>query len=361
MQGRRLVMRLAFLHDAAADGDAGLLQALHQAANDAAVATAVAADGGRQGNEFGLVLRAFRLRHGGRRAFAVQIKTPARFAAEETGVDHFLLQHGRREARIVEIGAEHGLRDGEIHVVADQVHQLEWAHAETARFAQHGIDGGRVARLLVQQAPAFRIERTGDAVDDEAGRRFRMHGVLAPGDRGVVDGGGDLLAGGQATDHFDQRHQRHGIKEVHADQAFRAAQLGGDGRHGNRRRVRRQDAVVADQRFEFGEQAALDVEIFHDGFHHQGAIAHVGQAAGCLQARRGGRRFVRRHAALFSQLRIHLADVGQRLAHGVRARVVQFDCVAGGRGHLRDAGAHGAAADDGDDTVVCQCAHISVP
>ena len=45
MQGGGFVHRLAFLRDAAADGDAGLLQALHQAANDAAVATAIAADG----------------------------------------------------------------------------------------------------------------------------------------------------------------------------------------------------------------------------------------------------------------------------------------------------------------------------
>src|SRR5206468_13015535 len=108
--------------------------------------------------------------------------------AQEAGVDEFLLQDRGGEARVAKISVEHRLRDGKIDVVADQVHQLEGAHAKTPAIAQYGVDGGRVGALLLQQAQRLGVERAGDAVDDEAGGRFRVHRVLAPVGRSGVDG-----------------------------------------------------------------------------------------------------------------------------------------------------------------------------
>ena len=69
--------------------------------------------------------------------------------------------------------------------MADHVHQLERAHAESAGLAHDGVDRGAVGRALVQQAQTFRIVGTRDAVDDETRRRLGMHRGLAPGGRGV--------------------------------------------------------------------------------------------------------------------------------------------------------------------------------
>jgi hypothetical protein len=301
------------------------------------------------------------LHHGFGCIVTVAIEAAARLAAEEAGVHQFLLQHRRRKALVAEIGRVHRLRDREIHVVADQVHQLEGTHAESPAVAHHGVQRRRIGGAFLQQAQRLGIVWAGDAVDDEARGRRRVHGVLAPGLRGGVDGVGNVLVSRQAADHFDQRHQRHGIKEVHADQAFGMAQWRRDRGDGNRGSVGREDAARVDDGFKVGEQGALDVEVFDDGFHHQRRIfylvqrVHGAQAFAC-EIRLGGA-----HAALLDQPGVDLADVRDGLACGFRTRVEQAYLVAAGRCHLRDAGTHGAAADDGNDAALCQCRHPYSP
>jgi hypothetical protein len=50
------------------------------------------------------------------------------------------------------------LRHREIDVVADHVHQLERAHAESARFAHDRVDGRGIRGALGQQAERLCIE-----------------------------------------------------------------------------------------------------------------------------------------------------------------------------------------------------------
>jgi hypothetical protein len=206
---------------------------------------------------------------------AVAVEAASRFTAEETGVHQLLLQDRGREARVAKIGLEHRLRDREIDVMADQVHQLERPHAEAAAVAHDRIQRGRIGRLFLQHAQRLGIIGTRHAVDDEARRGFRVHRILAPGFGGGVHGIGDCLVSRDAFDHFDQRHQRHRVKEVHADQALRPLQLRGDGRHRDRRGVGGEDAVRADDAFQLGEQGALDVHVFDDGFDHQRGVLQL--------------------------------------------------------------------------------------
>ena len=58
-----------------------------------------------------------------------------------------------------------------------------------------------------------------------------------------------------------------------------------------------------------------------------------------------------REPALCHLLAERLGDALLRRIAGAEARVVQLDAMAGERGDLRDAGAHRARADDGDDRI----------
>ena len=310
----------------------------------------------------GPLLRGLGLRLRRRHVIAVAVETAARLAAQEARIHQFLLHDGRREARVAVIGVEDGLRDGVIDVVADQVHQLERAHAEAAAVAHHRIDRGRVGGLFEQQAQPLRVIRTGHAVDDEAGRRLRVHRILAPGRGGRIDGVGGGLAGGDARDHFHQRHQRHRIEEVHAGEAFGALQFGTDRGDGDRRRVRGEDAVRPDDAFQVGEQGALDVEVFDHGFHHERGILRFVERAHRVHALAGEIRFRRAHAAFFDQPCQGFDYAGDGLVDGFRPGVEQPHGMSGHGRHLGDAGAHRAAADDGDDAVLVQClGHLTLP
>ena len=102
-----------------------------------------------------------------------------RLAPEAAAIDQRLLHQRGLIALVAEVGLEDRLRDQVVGVVADQVHQLARPHAE-AGAAQRAIELGRTAGLLLQQLQRLGVVRARDAVDDEAGRRLRMHRRLAP-------------------------------------------------------------------------------------------------------------------------------------------------------------------------------------
>jgi hypothetical protein len=217
------------------------------------------------------------------------------------------------------------------------------------------------AAPFLQQAQRLGVVRARHAVDDEAGRRLRVHRVLAPGFGGGVDGVGDGLVGGDAADHFDQRHQRHRIEEVHADQRSgrcRPAAMA----------VTEIDEVLVARmqsgptmpsssanrvRLTSRSSTTASTASAHPRF---ASVAHRQQAL----AREVG--LGRAHAALLDQLGEGLADGGDGLVDGARALVEQAHRVAGHGRDLGDAAAHGAAADHGDDAALVQCiGHVTPP
>src|SRR5437764_237964 len=68
-------------------------------------------------------------------AWRIIIEAAPGLAAEPPRLDQLLLDDRRGEARIAEIARMHTRGDGEIHVMADEIHELERAHAEAARLA----------------------------------------------------------------------------------------------------------------------------------------------------------------------------------------------------------------------------------
>jgi hypothetical protein len=86
------------------------------------------------------------------------------------------------------------------------------------------------------------------------------------------------------------------------------------------------------------------------------------RSASCSTAQAlAGRLAASAHLAFVGELAELGADAGDGLGGGVRAVVEQLDHMAGGGGHLGDAGAHGAGADHGDDGGGRGLAHAHSP
>ena len=88
----------------------------------------------------------------------VVVEAAAALAPQAPGRDHALLDRVRLEARLAEEGRVDRLRDGEVHVQADQVHQLEGAHAEAAGL-HAGVERRHRPAALAQDLERLAVER----------------------------------------------------------------------------------------------------------------------------------------------------------------------------------------------------------
>src|SRR5690606_36307946 len=77
--------------------------------------------------------------------FVVAVKPPPALAAQTSALDHALLDRMRPVARLLEVSFIHGARHIIVDVAADQVNQLEWAHAK-ADGAHQPVNGRHVGR-----------------------------------------------------------------------------------------------------------------------------------------------------------------------------------------------------------------------
>jgi hypothetical protein len=293
--------------------------------------------------------RRFELGRRRRRVGRVRVEAAPRLAAEKAGVHEFLLNQRRRVARIVEVRAEHRLGHREVHVVTDQVHQLERPHPEAAGVAHHGVDRRRRAALLVQHAQRLRVIRARDAVHDESRRRFRHHRPLAPRGGRVVQQLCDLRGRREPADHLDECHQRRRIEEVQAGHALRRAQAGCDRRDRDRRRVGGEHAALVDMAFERREDLALHVEPLGRRLDDQRGAGELGQRAHGADAAAGCVRLRRLEAAFLRKPRELRTNAGERLVARGLVEVVQQHGMTGRRRDLRDARAHRTCADHADE------------
>ena len=298
---------------------------------------------------FGASASAVGRRHRG--AFGVLVEAAPALAAEETGRDQLALDRRRRVARIVQHRFPHARRHREVHVEADQVHQLERPHAEAAGVAQDRVDRraawrrGRPASLQ-----RLAVVRARAAVDDEAGRGGRAHRHLAPGARGLDERIGDRGVGRQPADDLDQRQDRRRIEEVQPGHASGMLAAGGERGDRQRRGVAREDRVGVDHDLQVAQQVALGAEVLDDRLDHELRARAIARG---MDRRTGARP---RHAR--RPRRACPSRPACRRSHGCRAIASSAapmrasksrTAMARLRGDLRDARAHRAGADDGDD------------
>ena len=100
---------------------------------------------------------------------AVLVEAAAALASEPAFGDQLFLDRARPPAlRLAALGVE-GAGDAEVDVEADQVDQLERAHAEAAAEPADAVDRRRVGDPLGQHPQRLQREGAGEAVGDEAG------------------------------------------------------------------------------------------------------------------------------------------------------------------------------------------------
>ncbi len=293
----------------------------------------------------------------GLRAFAVVIEAAATLAPEKPTLDVLALQQRWQKSRVLVVGVEYRLGDGEIHVLTDQIHELERAHAEAATFLQRRVDGDDVRAAFLEHAQRLGVERPGDAVDDEPGRGARVYRVLAPGRGGGMHRLGDGGVGGDATDHLHELENGRGVEEMHAHQALGALEPRADGGHRDRGGVGGEDDVFAAECFKLAEYLLLDRQVLDDGLHHETRGGELGGSGHRPDAADDSVHLLAGHPAALDEPFHARAGALDAFLRGALGGVEEQHRVAGGGGYLGDAGAHGAGADDADGRVSGQCAH----
>ncbi len=277
----------------------------------------------------------------------VVVVAGGRLAPEPAGVGDAPLHLRRPIPRIAEEALEDGDSGGQVHVGADDVGKLERTESK-ADPAHGGIDRRHVGQAALEHPEGLKVVRALDAVDDEARGVGRDHRRLAHQARQVRDRVGDGRVGHRPGNHLDERHQRHRVEEMHADDACGVRRRRGDARHRQRARVGRQDGVGNRHRVEAAERVALEVEILRDRLDHH--LRH-------RQALEHGRRAEpanRGHQSVIGQLALlHLA--GQESADAIHGpigraghRIVEQHLEPCLRGNLGNARAHRAGPEDAD-------------
>ncbi len=190
---------------------------------------------------------------------------------------------------------------------------------------------------------AERLEVVGTlhAVDDESGRVGRDHRRLAEltrqqGDR-VSHGGVRRRSGND----FHQRHQRHGIEEMHADHPFRPHRGARDLCDRQGARVRRQYGRMRGSRVQPFERLPLELEVLGNRLDHQVGVGQVLESRHRSNAGHGDRGVIGADLLLLCLAVEEAADALACSLRGALDRVVNEHREPRFGHDLRDPRAHG--------------------
>ena len=146
---------------------------------------------------------------------------PAGLAAQATVCHELALELRWRVTFVAARLLPHRGPHGETHVLPDEIGELHRPHPETAELAHRPVDRGGIGNPGLDHPLGFAIERSGDPVDDEAGRGGAAHRGLAPSPHELNGRSQGLIGGLVPVDHLNQTHQRRRVEEVQPQHAFR--------------------------------------------------------------------------------------------------------------------------------------------
>ena len=155
-------------------------------------------------------------------------------------------------------------------------------------------------------------------------------------------------AGGQGPDHLDQLHQRHRIEEVQAAEAVGAPGAGGQLGDAQRRGVRREDGVLADDGFDLRVGLPLRLDVLDDRLDHQVAVGEIAVGGGARQPSEQLRLGLGGHLALGDAAVEELVDATQPLGQRLVVHLEHDRLEPRRRRDLRDPAAHQSATQHAD-------------
>ena len=279
---------------------------------------------------------------------AVLVVAAAGLAAEPARLHHPRLDRMGLPAWLVEALGVERLRDLEVDVDADQVGELERAHAETAADPDDPVDLLDVRYALAEQAQRLEAERPRHAVREESGsvggaNRLASHppGELRRECERVLRA---LIAG----HHLDQLDQHRRVEEMHADDALRV-------RHRRRDRGDREGGGVGGEHRPISahigqtpEQRALHLEVLGRRLDHELAPAEVLEQSRDAQPPAGDLRVRRAPSPALGALREPLAHAPLAGLERLRGGVVEVGLESAEAGELCDPRSHRPGAGDAD-------------
>src|SRR5579885_2246111 len=278
--------------------------------------------------------------------FGVRIEAPRGLAAKPAGSDVFLEERASAVLRVAKALVE-DVQDVHADVQPDKIRQLERAHGMVHAEFHYGVHGFGRGDTFHDAVSGFVDERHEDAIGDEAGR-------VIDGDRSFAEALGKLdrrressVGGLQRADHLDERHDRDGIHEMHAHETPGAARERGESGQGDGRSVTGKDDVVAEEPVGFGEDSALQLELFRDGFHGEIRGGNSGYVGDRREAGEDGGLIGFRKLAFFHFAVEIFGDGIESAVEEALLDVAKDNFVTGARENMSDAVAHGAGAKHG--------------
>jgi hypothetical protein len=207
-----------------------------------------------------------------------------------------------------------------------------------------------VGDALLEDAEGLEVERPLHAVDDEArrvGRHDRRLGQPSGEQRDAVD---DLGRRHRPGDDLDERHQRHGVEEMHPDDAL--GMLGGrrDLRDRQRAGVRGEDRLGGRIGVEPPEGVALELQLLGNGLDDDVGACELADLRDRADATASGSRIGLGELALLG-LALQEAPMRSSARSEAPSTGSWSNTEARLGRHLGDAGAHDAGpehADGGD-------------
>src|SRR6266446_1503651 len=201
-----------------------------------------------------------------RTSVAVDIEPLPRFPAQLPGSNHFLEQRRRTVLAPVEPVLQQ-LHDGETDIEPDQVGQRQRTQRMVHAELHDLIDafGGRDSILHAEDRLVD--HRHEHSIRHEPGRVVHDNRGLAQLFRDLNRLFDHPFPSSLSPYHFDERHERDRVHEVHPDDTLRPVGLLGDFRDGDRGRIRREDRTRRCQAIEVFEHLKLDVRILGCGLH----------------------------------------------------------------------------------------------
>ena len=236
----------------------------------------------------------------------------------------------------------------DVHVDPDQVDELARPHRPAGAVLHPRVEILDGDARFVEHADAVVQQRDQDAVDDEAGRVVAADRVLSQPLAEGVRRLERVVGGALGADDLDERHQRRRVEEVHADDALRFRARRRDLGHGQRRRVRREHDVVADEAVELGEQLLLRLELLDDRLDHEIAVGEIRHVRGERQPRDRRVAVALLESALLHLAREEVADPFAGALAELGGHLPADGLHSGLDAELRDPCAHRSEPDDAD-------------